>query len=87
MALFTRDEQELHQFVTVDETWIHHFTLESNWQSAGWHAADESRQKHLKMQQSTGEVLEPVFWGTHGIIYVDYLENKNPSTATIILSY
>ena len=33
------------KYVTMDETWIHRFTPESNWQIAEWAAADET---HLK---------------------------------------
>ena len=46
LALFTRNKQDfLRRYVTVDETWIHHFTTESNRQLAEWHAAGESRPK------------------------------------------
>lgn len=38
----------LHQNVTMDETCIHHFTLESNRQAAEWTAADEPRPKTVK---------------------------------------
>ena len=30
------------KYVTMDETWIHHFISKSNWQSAKWTAAGES---------------------------------------------
>ena len=36
----------------MDETWIHHFTLESNRQSAEWTVAGESCPKRLKTQTS-----------------------------------
>ena len=58
----------------MDETWIHHFTLESNQQSAEWTAAGESRPKQPKMQTSAGKVLASVFWDARGIWFVDYLE-------------
>ena len=39
LQLFQTYRKEfLHKYVTMDETWIHHFTLESNWQSAEWTA-------------------------------------------------
>lgn len=56
----------------MDETWIHHFTPESNGQSAEWHAAGESRPKRAKTQQLTGKVMVSVFWDAHGIIFIDY---------------
>ena len=60
LQLFQRNKMEfLHKYVTTDETWIHHFTLETNWQSAKWTAADESRKK---MQTLVGKVLASIFW-------------------------
>ena len=64
----------LHKYVTMDETWIHHFTLESNRQSAEWTAAGESNPKRPKMQTSTGSVLASVFWDAQDILFIDYLE-------------
>ena len=58
----------------MDETWIHHFTPESNWQSAEWTVADKSRLKQPKMQTSAGKVLASVFWDVQGISFIDYLE-------------
>ena len=35
LQLFLYYKKEiLHKYVTMDEMWLHHFTLESNWQSA-----------------------------------------------------
>ena len=46
LQLFQHKKKEiLHKYVTMDETWIHHFTPESNWQSAEWTAAGESHPK------------------------------------------
>ena len=43
LQLFQCNKKEfLHRYVIMDETWIHHFTPESNQQSAEWTAADES---------------------------------------------
>ena len=55
----------------MDETCIHHFTPESNWQSAEWTAADESRSK---TQTSAGKVLASIFRDAQGILFIDYLE-------------
>ncbi|XP_054729345.1 histone-lysine N-methyltransferase SETMAR-like [Anastrepha obliqua] len=72
--MFTRKKSEfLHRYITMDETWIHHFTPESNRQSAEWHAAGESRPKRPKTQQSAGKIMASVFWDAHGIIFIDYL--------------
>lgn len=58
----------------MDETWIHHYTPESNRQSAQWKAKGESPPKRPKTQQSAGKVMASVFWDAHGIIFIDYLE-------------
>ncbi|GFX43462.1 putative DD34D transposase [Trichonephila clavipes] len=43
LELFKRNKSEfLRRYVTMDETWLHHFTPESNRQSAEWTARDES---------------------------------------------
>ena len=58
----------------MEETWIHHFTLESNRQLAEWIAAGESHPKRPKMQTSVGKVLASVFSDAQGILLIDYLE-------------
>ena len=75
LQLFQRNKKEiLRKYVTMDETWIHHFTPESNWPSADWTAADESRPKRPKTQTSAGKVLASVFWDAQAILVIDYLE-------------
>ena len=72
LQLFRCNKKEfLHKYVTMDETWIHHFTLESNRQSAEWTAAGESRPK---MQTLAGKVFASVFWDAQDILFIDYLE-------------
>ena len=60
----------------MDETWIHHFTPESNRQSTEWTAAGKSRLKQPKMQISAGMVVPFVFWDAQGILFIDYLEKR-----------
>lgn len=75
MKTIKRNKPEfLHRYVTMDETWLHHFTLKSNRQSSEWTAHDEPAPKHGKTQQSAGKVMASVFWDAHGIIFIDYLE-------------
>ena len=64
----------LHKYVTMEETWIHHFTPESNWQSAEWTAAGESCLKWPVMQTSAGKILVFVFWDPQGTFIIDYFE-------------
>ena len=77
LQLFQHNKKEfLHKYVTMDETWIHHFTLESNQQSAEWTAASESCPKRPKTQTSTGKVLAYIVWDAQGILFIDYLEKE-----------
>ncbi|QQP54963.1 Mariner transposase, partial [Caligus rogercresseyi] len=79
LKLFNRNQFEfLRRYVTMDETWLHHFTPESNRQSAEWTAYDEPNPKRGKTQQSAGKVMASVFWDAHGIIFIDYLEKGKP---------
>ena len=59
------------KYVTKGETRIHHFTLESNRQSAEWTAVGESLPKRPKTQTSAANVLTSVFWDAHGILFID----------------
>lgn len=75
LALFNHNKKDfLRRYVTMDETWLHHYTPESNRQSAKWTAYGESNPTRGKTQQSAGKVMASVFWDTHGIIFIDYLE-------------
>jgi len=75
LKLFNRQKSEfLRRYVTMDETWLHYFTPESNRQSAEWTARDEPTPKRGKTQQSAGKVMASVFWDAHGIIFIDYLK-------------
>ena len=84
LKLFTRNKKDfLHRHITMDETWIHHFTLESKRASAEWRGEGESRPKRPKTQQSAGKVMASVFWDMHGILLIDFL----PKSQTINSDY
>ena len=84
LELFKRGKKDfLHQCVTMDETWIHHYTFETKRSSAEWTAAGESCPKTPKTQQWTGKVMASVFLDAHGILFIDYLEKGK----TIISDY
>ena len=78
LLTFNQNKKEfLLWYVTMDETWIHHHSPESNRQSAEWTAAGEPRPKRPKSQISAGKVMASVFWDSHGILFIDYLEKGN----------
>ena len=62
------------RYVTMDKTWIHHYTPETKRSSAEWTAVGERRPKRPKTQQLAGKVMVSVFWDVHGILFIDYLE-------------
>ncbi|XP_025160565.1 histone-lysine N-methyltransferase SETMAR-like [Harpegnathos saltator] len=75
LAIFNRNKDEFfRRYITMDETWLHHYTPESNRQSAEWTERDEPKPKRGKKQQSAGKVMASVFWDARGIIFIDYLE-------------
>ena len=72
LQLFQRNKKEfLRKYVTMDETWIHHFTPESNWQSPEWTAVGESRPKRPKTQTSAGKILTTVFRDVQGVSFLE----------------
>ena len=72
--LFQRNKKFLQKYVTIDETWIHHLTPESNRQSAARTVAGERRLKRPKRQTSAGKVLASIFWNAQGILFIYYVE-------------
>ena len=58
----------------MNQTWIHHFTQESNRLLAEWTAAGEIHPKQPKTQTSAGKVLTSVFWDAQSILFIDYIE-------------
>ena len=48
----------LRRYVTMVETWIHHYTLETKGSSAEWTADGESRAKRPNTQQWAGKVID-----------------------------
>jgi len=61
--MFKRNPKEfLQRFVTVDETWIHHYTPETKEQSKQWTKSGESAPKKAKTVSSAGKIMATVFW-------------------------
>ena len=82
LAYFNCNPKEfLHRFVTIDETWIHHYTPELRVGSKQWVKPGESASKRPKTQQSAGKVIPSVFWDTNGVIFIDDLEIGRTITA------
>ena len=77
LDIFKRNPKEfLRSFVTVDETWIHHYTSEMKEQSKQWTSPGKCAPKKAKTVPSAGKVMATVFWNSQGIIFADYLEGR-----------
>lgn len=84
LEMFEADPQDfLNRFVTMDETWVHHYTPESKQQSKQWKKPGEPTPKKAKTILSAGKVMASVFWDAKGVIMVDYL----PKGVTINSAY
>ena len=74
LQLFQRNKK----YVTIEETWINHFTLESNRQSAEWTAANESRPNDQRRKHQLARFWLPYF-GTCKVFFfffIDYPEEE-----------
>jgi len=76
----------MRRFITMDETWIHHYTPESKQQSKQWTEAGCSAPKKTRSVPSAGKVTASVFWDAEGILFIDYLEKGKTITGDIIIS-
>ena len=63
------------RFVTVDETWLHHFDHESKAQSMTWKRVTSPPPSQFHMFASACKVMATVFWDSEGIVLSDYLEH------------
>ena len=66
----------MRRFITMDETWIHHYTPESKQQSKQWTEAGCSAPKKTRSIPSAGKVMASVFWD----VFIDYLEKGKTIT-------
>ena len=74
LALFRRNLRELwRRLITVDETWIHLYTPETDEQSKHWTAPVESARKTVK---PSGMMMVTIFWDANGIVLSDYSEKR-----------
>ena len=69
------------RFVTVDETWIHHYTPESREASRSWTASGERPAAQVKTATSTKKTLATVFWDSRGTLLSDYLATVRTVTS------
>ncbi|XP_055382215.1 probable mitochondrial 2-oxoglutarate/malate carrier protein [Condylostylus longicornis] len=77
LALFHRDKKNLRRYVTIWKKHRSAILLLSQIDSRlDWTPPGESRPKRPKIQPSAGKVMASVFWYSHGIFFIDYLEKE-----------
>ena len=87
LELFRRNKPNfLHRYVTMDETWIHHYTPESKRSSADWTAVDEKRPKRPKTQMWAGKVRPQYFGMLMEFCSSTTLKNVRRSIANVTLA-
>jgi histone-lysine N-methyltransferase SETMAR len=69
-------DSSLDRVITSDETWCHHYELESKRQSMEWQHVNSPSKKKLKMLPSVGKVICTVFWDRKGLILLDFLKPR-----------
>ena len=79
--MFKRNPKEsLRCFVTVDETWIHHYTPETKEQLKQSVETSRRAPKGRKHKKSAGKLMVTIFGDVNGIIYIDFLEKGKAIT-------
>lgn len=73
-------ENFLSRFVTMDETWVHHFDPETKQQSSQWKRPSSPTPKKFRAVASAGKVMASIFWDSEGILLIDYLERGTTIT-------
>lgn len=92
LAMLKHDKADFFRwFITVDETWIHHYTthqspnnkLHNRWEPV---KIDQKDQKHNRALERLWPVLAAVFWDSKGTLLVDYLEKGKTITGVLYSS-
>ena len=88
LKLFKRRKKDfVPRYLTMNETWIHHYTPDTKRSSAERTAAGDSHPKRPKTQRWPGRLWHPYF-GTHMVFYLSTILRKvKPLTATITWHY
>lgn len=61
------------RFVTMDETWVHHYTPECKRMSMQWKHKGSLTPIKAKVVPSAGKIMMSVFWDAEGLLLVDFL--------------
>lgn len=68
------------RYVTMDETWAHHFDPETKQQSMQWKHTCSPVTFKFRQVASAGKVMASVFWDIEGVLMIDYMEQGKTVT-------
>ena len=68
----------LSRFITMDDTWVHHFTPETKEQLKQWTQKGEPAPRKAQTVSCAGRVMASVFWDARGIILSEEIKQKRP---------
>ncbi|KAL7726436.1 hypothetical protein ACLKA6_004576 [Drosophila palustris] len=78
LDMFNRNPSEfLRRYITMDETWIHHYIPESNRSSAEWREAGESRSKRVKASRWAASVGDGIHHCQGKILRIAFKKQLN----------
>ena len=69
---YEEDPSILERAITGNETWVHHYDLETKRQSTEWRHPFSPAQKKFKRQPFAKKVMLTLFWDIHGPILVHF---------------
>jgi hypothetical protein len=74
----------LQRIVTGDETWVHHYQLETKRKSMQWKRLSSPVAKKFKTQPSASKVMLAIFWDSQGPILETYMERGTTVTKVLL---
>ena len=81
LELYRADPDKfLRRYVTMDETWAHHFDPETKQQSMQWKHPTSPPVVKFRKVISANKVMVSVFWDSEGVLLTDYLEKGKTVT-------
>lgn len=56
----------------MDDTWVHHFELESKWQSLVWRHLSSPTAKHFKTDNAAGKLMTTILCNMEAPVFVNF---------------
>ena len=67
------DPDLLKRVITVDESWVYGYDVETKAQSSQWKHTESPRPKKARQVRSNGKVFLTVFFDYHGLVQQEFL--------------